>query len=258
MTPEDKAAAREALRRGRLSIEEVEALLAEASKTGRPFAELARAREIILAGPPPSPSPSAAPLPHPRSPVPDSRFPIPASRFPIPLYPALLGASALIFLGLLVATIVYRLDRSRKDRELEVESARAQAESERQAREAGLAYHQRRLAEREAEARAAGDRGRQALAWIEERIGTDPTDPTIYDRAVQATLDLNLFLRDFPDDPDALVLRSRSWELRRNYAEALGDLERALRIKPALEPAVRVRLGILRKLNTRPGGRREG
>lgn len=237
MTPEDKQAAREALQQGRLSVEQVQELLAEADRTGRPFLDLARER-----GPQPPPAPA-----------PPAPAPSPARKLPI--YPALLGASLLIFAGLLVATLVYRLDRSRKDRQLEVESEQARVETERAVLDTKMAYDRRRLAQREADARAALESARQTLAWIDDRIGKDPTDPTIHDRAVEATISLNQYLDSFPDDAPALVLRSRSWELRRNYDVALRDLERALALKPELGAGVRVRLDILRKLNTKPGAR---
>ena len=238
MTPEDKRAAREALQQGRLSVEQVQELLADAGRTGRPFDELARERGL----------PSAkAPAPPPPAPSP------PASRNPV--YPALLGASLLIFTGLLVATIIYRLDRSRRDRQLDLDSAQAHVDTERAALEAKRAYDRRRLAQREADAREGLESARQTRAWIHDRIGKDPGDPTLHDRAVEATISLNQYLDSFPDDAPALVLRSRAWELRRNYDVALRDLERALALKPELAPELRVRLDLLRKLNTKPGAR---
>jgi tetratricopeptide (TPR) repeat protein len=163
-----------------------------------------------------------------------------------------MGASLLIFLGLLIATLIYRFDRSRRDRELELETADSRLQYERSAQEANQAYHRRRLAQTQTEARTALERAREALAWIDDRIAKDPTDPTLHDRAVEATIALNQFLESFPDDAPALSLRARSWEFRRNYDFALRDLERALVLQPTLEPEVRKRLELLRKLNTKP------
>jgi tetratricopeptide (TPR) repeat protein len=242
MTPEDKRQAREALEKGLLKIDQVQTLLAEADRTGRPFAAVAREKGLLAPPPPPPPAPPTPP---------------PARTRPAP-YPVLLGASLLILAALLVATIIYRFDRSRKDLALEEETARSRLETERKVLETKIAYDRRRLAEIEASARAALERARAALAWIDLRIGQDPADPTIHDRAMEAKLAADLFLEAFPEDAPALALRSRAWELRRNYDEALRDLERALSLKPDLEPAERRRLELLRRLNTRPGARPPG
>src|SRR5688572_8133169 len=124
MNEQDKAAARQALERKQLTIEQVEAIRAEVDRTGRPFREVAVSKGL-LASPKPGPSPvqrAIAEL-------------IKTLRIS-PLYLGLLAASFLIFAGLLIATLFKLQERSRKDEELVMETVRSNAEADRKGAEA--------------------------------------------------------------------------------------------------------------------------
>jgi tetratricopeptide (TPR) repeat protein len=232
VTPEDRAAARRALEEGKLSIEEVAAILASCTKTGRSFDLEAAARGTTA-------SPDA-PL----------RPPQPRRGLPAWLFPVLLGGALVIFSGLLLASLSFLRERSERDDDLQEETARSRVEAERLSRLARADYERKTLEERHRQAAEALSGARQALAQAEARAPL-PQDPDRRRLLVEATLGFTKYLDDRPDDAQARIDRSRAHELRGNYDKAVEDLEFALALRKDLEPAHRDRLAQLRKLSRR-------
>lgn len=220
MNDADKAVARRALEEKRLTIEQVEQVRAEVDRTGRPFQEVAAARGFLRAPSPPAP---------------------PAPKIPI-LYQALLAASALIFLGLLIATMSRMKERTRKDEDLAIETEKSNTDSDRKAADARRGYNQQLVSDRE---RAAGEqlaKARDAMARVDRMLGSGTLPPEIVVALNEAFVGYNMYLKVFPDDAAVCVERARTHELRRNYDLAVADLEHAMSLQPALAPALRARI----------------
>src|SRR5688572_20135629 len=165
MKEEDKAAAREALEKKQLTIEQVEQIRAEVDRTGRSFREVAVSKGLLTV-PQPAPSPvrrAIAEL------IRNSRL--------SPLYLGLLAASFLIFAGLLIATLFKLQDRSRQDEELVLETARSNREADRKGAEARRGYTMGVLTEKEAKAREHLAKARAAMARVEAILQSGTLPP---------------------------------------------------------------------------------
>jgi len=161
-----------------------------------------------------------------------------------PLFPILIAAALVILIALLVTTLVSLLERSRREREQAVESAKMVADAERKSAQARQDYQRRTLEERDTRARAALEKARAALKRAE-----DPrAERTFDDPLVEATLNYDTYLDINPNDAAVLVERSRVHAHRRTYPKAVDDLERAVALDPTLEPKVRENLRMLRMM----------
>lgn len=224
MKPADRALAREALLRQKLTIEQVESIRADSDTSGRPFGEIAVARGLLteadvesLAGARP--------------------------RIP-PVYLAMLGASLLIFAGLLIATLLYLRERfSREDRTADI-----MAETERKTAQTRRDYDRRLMEERETRARASLEKARASLTRAEERLRTAPAEQDLLFHLNEAAHGFNAYVEIIADDAPVLVERARVHELRRNYDKAIEDLDRAVSLRPDLEPGVREKRAKMRSL----------
>ncbi len=222
MNAGDRRLAREALLRGRLTIEQITGLRREAEATGRPLARIAVERGLLAVS-------EAAPYLGPAR--------------PSALYPALLALSLAIFTGLLVATLLILGQRSRRDGERALESMESRAEAER-LRRVVIQERQRALALRwEEDARAGLERARKVLRSAEE-LG--PANAEAGRWALQALPAFDAWLDLHPDDAEALVARGRTHEISGGDERALRDLQRALELQPELEPRLRDRIAALR------------
>lgn len=217
MNEQDKAVARLALEEKRLTIEQVESIRAEVDRTGRSFNEVAAARGLVKA-------------PRRRTPS-----------IPI-LYQVLLAASVLIFAGLLIATIVRMRERTRKDDDLALESEKNNTDSDRKAVEARRGYNQSLVTAKETEAQQNLTKARAAMARVETMLGSGTLPPELTVALNEAFVAYNHYLRIFPDDAVVCVERAKTHEMRRNFDLAIADLEHAITIQPALEPALRDRI----------------
>jgi len=217
MNDQDKAAARRMLEEKKLTIEQVEKIRAEVDRTGRPFLEIAAAHVRPTVRPP-----RATPIPI--------------------LSQALLAASVLIFAGLLIATIVRMRERTRKDDDLAIESEKSNSDSDRKAAQARRGYNQSLVAAKETEAQQSLTKARAAMARVESMLGTGTLPPELTVALNEAFIAYNQYLRVFPDDAVVCVERAKTHELRRHYDLAIADLEHAIAVQPALEPALRNRI----------------
>lgn len=226
MNDQDKAAARRALEEKRLTIEQVEQIRAEVDRTGRPFDEIAAAR-----------APGRAPAPR--------TTPIPI------LYQALLAASVLIFAVLLVATLVRMRERTRKDDDLAIESQRSNIDSDRKAADARRGYNRSIFDAKESDAQQSLVKARAAMARVETMLGSGTLPPELTVALNEAFIGYNQYLRVFPDDAVVCVERAKTHEMRRNFDLAIADLEHAITIQPALEPALRDRIAKAKQMLSR-------
>jgi tetratricopeptide (TPR) repeat protein len=226
MNEADKVAARRMLEEKKLTIEQVEQIRVEVDRTGRPFHEIAAARAV------PAPRPPRA-------------TPIPI------LYQALLAASVLIFAGLLIATIVRMRERTRKDDDLAIESEKSNSDSDRKAAEARRGYNQSLVAAKETDAQQSLVKARAAMARVESMLGTGTLPPELTVALNEAFIAYNQYLRIFPDDAVVCVERAKTHEMRRNFDLAIADLEHAIVVQPALEPALRDRIAKARLMLSR-------
>ena len=236
MNERDKAFARESLEKKLLTIEQVEAIRAEADRTGKSFSEAAAALGHKIAAPSP-----VRPL--------WNEF-LKSVRLS-PLYLGLLAASFLIFAGLLIASLFKLQERSRRDEELVLETVRSNKEAHRQSAEARRGYTMGVLSEKEAQAREQLAKARAAMARVETILqsGSLPTELTVH--LNDAFVGFNAYLSEFKDDALVCVERARTHELRRNYDLAIADLEHAISVKPELEPGMKSRIAQLRLLVAR-------
>jgi hypothetical protein len=239
MKDEDKAFAREALEKKQLTIEQVEEVRAEVDRTGRPFKDVALSKGLLSAPkPPPSPVQRAiAEL------IRHSRM--------SPLYLGLLAASFLIFAGLLAATLFKLSERSRKDEDLVLETARSNKEADRKGAEARRGYTMGVLTEKETQAREQLAKARAAMARVESILQSGTLPPELPLHLNDAFVGFNMYLSVIPDDAVVLVERARTHELRRNFDLAVADLEHAVALKPELEPGLKSRIAQLRLLVAR-------
>ena len=244
MNDQDKAAARRAIEEKKLTIEQVEEIRAEVDRTGRSFQDVAAARGLPTATPkPPSPPPpkTAAPLPRRR---------LIAPRIP-PLYAFLLMASFVIFAVLLIMTVARMREQTGKDVDLAIESQKSTADSDRQAAEARRGYNRSLVAAKESEATAQLDKARAAMTRVEKMLNSGTLPPELTVSLNEAFVAYNAYLRVFPDDAVVCVERARTHEMRRNYDLAIADLEHAISLQPALEPALRDRIAKAKQMLAR-------
>jgi tetratricopeptide (TPR) repeat protein len=237
MNEQDKAVARKALESKHLTIEQVQEIRTEVDRTGRPFLDIAAERGLLK----PEPAPPRPPAP---APVPSS---VPAAaggrpKKPIPtLYVVLLGCTLLIVLGVPIS-VLRLFEHSKKDEQLALETERSRAEAERQASDASRGYKRAVISGNEAIARNHLDKARAAMARADKL-----TDPAQIAQALnEAFVGYNMYLQEMPDDADVRIERAGTHQARRNYDLAIADLERAITLRPDLEPAQRERIAQLR------------
>ena len=228
MNESDKVLARRALEKKRLTIGQVEQLLAEAGRSGRSFRDVALGRGLLSAqdfeaAPPPKPMPTP--------------------------YLLLLFASLMIFMGLLLATTWHLQERSKRDVELAVGQSRNMTEADRLSSEARRGYERSIIAEREAKARQALAKARTAMA----KVATAPSiaTPEATQALNEAFVGYNAYLDVLPDDADVRLERAKTHEMRRNYDLAIADLERAAQLKPDQAKPLNDRIAQLRLLLAR-------
>ena len=233
MTPEDRRLAREAIERGSLSVDQVAEIRAAAEAEGLSFAEAARRRGVTLASPPPAPPPAPSAT-------------SPARRSPFPI---LLGLSLAVLTGAAVLTFSRAALDSTEQGDAE-STARARMEAEKAALRARSAY-QRTVTEREAaEAAQALAQARATLTETERRVAGRPVaPPELRDPLLQAAQRFGLWLAAHPDDGKVLMERARAWELYGLPDRARADLEKAVRIDPALAAPAAPALKRLRSQN---------
>ncbi|HZE97903.1 MAG TPA: hypothetical protein VE981_12820 [Planctomycetota bacterium] len=224
MNEQDKAVARRALRDKRLSIDQVEQIKAEVERTGRPFREIAFGRGLLSA---------------------EDLKARPPKQMPT-VYVALLAASLVIFMALLIATTAHLQERSRKDEELAVGSSRNMSETERKSAQARKGYDRSIIQARETRAKEALAKARAAMARADTALKTAPQSPEISLALDEAFTNYNVYLESLPDDADVRIERSRTHTLRRNYDLAIADLERAAQLKPAAAKACQDQISQLR------------
>lgn len=235
MNDQDKAFARRALEEKRLTIEQVEVIRAEVERSGRSFKDVAAARGLLQ-----QPGPAAT-----------AWTGFVNNLRKSPLYLGLLAASFLIFAGLLIASLFKLEERSRQDDDLMMETAKSRAEADRKGGEVRRGYTQSVIQGREAEAREQLGRARAAMARVESILQSGSLPPELTLLLNDAFVGYNSYLQVLPDDAVVLVERAKTHELRRNFDLAIGDLERAIRLKPELEPAMKSRIAQLRLLVAR-------
>jgi len=226
---QDKVLARRALEKKRLSIHQVEQILAEAARTGRSFREIALGRGLLSAPDFQPPPPKQVPLP----------------------YLILLGVSLTIFSVLLVTSTLRLRERSQRDDDLAVEQSKNMTEAEKKSAEARRGYQRSIVEAREARARQALAKARDAMARADDRLKTAPSSPDLPLALNEAFVGYNGYLDVLPDDADVRIERSRTHILRRNYDLAIADLDRAAELKPDRAPALRDQIAQLRLLLAR-------
>lgn len=229
MNAADKLVARRALEQGRLTVEQVEALRAECDRTGRPFEAVAVERGLLAAG--------------------ELRPAVPrkAPRMP-PAYAAMLGASLVIFAGLLVASLLKMRERTRQDEALALETEESRAQADRSGAQAGLTYQRAQVATRLARAQEHLQKARAAMGRVDRLTPSGGSPAEIAAALGEAFVGFNMYLEEMPDDAGVRLERARTHELRRNYDLAIRDLERAGELRPDLKPALLDRIAQLRLL----------
>ena len=234
MNEEDKVFARRAIEEKKLTIEQVEEIRAEVDRTGRSFQDVAASRGLL-------------------APRVDSAVPGPPTprRPKIPLlYELLILATLLIVLGVPISFL--RLFQStKKDADLAVESDRSASESERQAADARRGYNQSLVAAKETEAQQQLVKARAAMARVDTMLGSGTLPPELTVSLNEAFVAYNAYLRVFPDDAVVCVERAKTHEMRRNYDLAIADLQHAISLQPALEPALRDRISKAKQMLAR-------
>jgi tetratricopeptide (TPR) repeat protein len=226
MNDRDKAFARLALQRNRLSIGQVEQIRAEVEKSGRSFRDVAVGCGLLSTTDLLPPAPREMPT----------------------VYFVLLACSLVIFAGLLIASALQIGERSKKDDALAVATSKNMAEADRKSAEARRAYQRSLIETREARAREALARARAAKALADEKLRKEVGSPEAAPHLNEAFSQYNTYLDILPDDAAVRVERADIHELRRNYDRAIDDLERAIELKRELEPALKDRIIQLRLL----------
>jgi tetratricopeptide (TPR) repeat protein len=209
MNDQDKAFARKALEKKLLTIEQIESIRDEVELSGRSFEQVAAAyglkKETV-----------AAPAP-------------PKVKIPL-LYEILIVLTLLIVVGVPVS--IWRLFQgSKKDVELALETERSNVEADRRAGEARAGYQRELINAREARAREALTKARDAMTRAAKF--PDLRSPEAVQALNEAFVGYNTYLEILPDDVEVRVERSRTHELRRNYDLAIADLERVIQLQPA-------------------------
>jgi hypothetical protein len=234
MNEEDKAIARRAIEENRLTIEQVEEIRAVVDRTGRSFQDVAADRGLLALR-------ASSPLPAP---------PDPPGRKVSLFYELLILATLLIVLGVPVS--IWRLiQTSKKDADLAIESDRSNAESDHKAANARRGYYQSLVTARESEAAQQLAKARAAMTRVDSMLSSGTLPPELTVALNEAFVAYNMYLRVFPDDAAVCVERARTHEMRRNYDLAVSDLEHALSIQPALEPALRDRIAKAKQMLAR-------
>jgi tetratricopeptide (TPR) repeat protein len=247
MKDEDKAVARRAIEEKKLTIEQVAEIRAEVDRTGRSFQDVATSRGLLGSPkPPPPPKPVAALPVAPKAP----RGLLGQGRF-TPLYSALLAASFLIFSGLLIMTVVKMRERTVKDQDLALETEKNNSDSDRKAADARRGYNQSLVAARETDAVQQLAKARAAMARVEKILNSGTLPPELTVALNEAFVGYNAYLRVFPDDAAVCIERAKTHEMRRNYDLAIADLEHAISLQPALEPALRDRIAKAKQMLAR-------
>jgi tetratricopeptide (TPR) repeat protein len=226
MREQDKIIARWALQRKRLSIEQVEQIRIESDRSGRTFKDIAVGRGLLSA---------------------DDFKPPPARKIP-PVYFVLLACTLVIFGGLLFATLYRMQERTRKDEDLALESERSNVDADRKGAEASRGYKRSLVTAKESAAREQLAKARAAMARVDQILQRGGFPNEIGLRLDEAFVAYNMYLQETPGDAAVLIERARTHELRRNYDLAIADLDRASRLKPELEPALKERIAQLRLL----------
>jgi tetratricopeptide (TPR) repeat protein len=221
MTDQDKAIARWALRRKRLSIDQVEQIRSECDRSGRSFQDIAVGRGLL----------AAEDFQKPKTP---------------PFYFVLIACSLLIFIGLLVATLVAkdRVTKLTADEALEI--GRQAKESDRSAADASRGYKRAVVHTNEAAAREQLAKAREAMSRVDALSQGGSPPPQALAALDEAFVAYNAYLKELPEDAEARVERSRTHQLRRNYDLAVADLEQAIAIRPDLAPTLKPRIDQLR------------
>ena len=233
MTPQDRTLAREALVQKKLTIEQVTELQKECERSRSSIADAAVRRGLL------TPDDVAALLGAAAPPTPV-------------LFSRLLIATLVILVLLTVTGFVQLARRYARDRRLAEESMRSLAETERLAKEAGLAYQRKQLADREADAAKALGQARAIMKFVEERLRDAPAEPQLNLQLVEATGLFNAALQTRPDVAEILVERARAYELRRDFERALADLDRAIELRKELASKLDPKLQELRLQVARP------
>jgi hypothetical protein len=251
MNDQDKAFAREALERKQLTIEQVEQIRAEVDRTGRSFRDVALSKGLP-AEPKPEKQPSLLDLPgSPRGLLWQALFDLRKKSSIPPLYFGLLAGSFVIFSGLLVWTVVKLQERSQKDDDLVLETARSNKDADRKSAEARRGYTMGVLSEKEGQARENLAKARAAMTRVESILQSGTLPPELTLHLNDAFVGFNMYLSVFPEDAVVLVERARTHELRRNFDLAVADLERGVSLRPELEPGLKSRINQLRLLVAR-------
>jgi len=245
MNDADKAAARRALEEKKLTIEQVEEIRAEVDRSGRSFHDVATSRGLMAM--------PAKPLPpmSPRGLVWRGLSELRNSTRFSPLYAALMAASFVIFATLLVMTIVKMRERTAKDEELAIESEKSNSDADRKAGQARSGYNYALITAKESVAREQLAKARAAMARVDAMLNTGTLPPELTVALNEAFVAYNAYLTKFPEDAAVCVERARTHEMRRNYDLAIADLEHAIALQPALEPALRDRIAKARQMLAR-------
>jgi len=233
MTPQDRTLAREALVQKKLTIDQVTELQKECESSRASLADAAVRRGLLTPDDVASLLGVAAP-------------PAPA------LFSRLLVATLVILVLVTLTGFAQLASRNARDRRLAEESMRSRAETERLAREAGLAYQRKQLADRETDAGKSLEQARTIMRFVEERLRDAPAEPQLHLQLVEATGLFNAALQIRENDPAILVERARAYELRRDFERALADLDRAIELKKELAPGLDAKLNTLRLQVSRP------
>ena len=215
MREQDKVFARWALKRKRLTIEQVEEIRAESGRTGRSFRDVAVGRGLLSA--------------------PDFQPPPPVKIPPV-------------FAGLLAATMIKMGERTKKDDDLALETERSLAEADRKGAEASRGYKRSLVSAHEAAAREHLAKARAAMVRVDKMLASAASAMEISLALNEAFVGYNMYLEEIPDDAPVRVERARTHELRRNYDKAIADLERAIELDRRLEPTLKDRIIQLRLL----------
>lgn len=215
MTPEDRDQARALLLQKLLTIEQVTEIRKVCDRTGRPFAEVA-AR-------------SGLHIPAPRR----------SERFWLIL--------AATFFAVVAAGFALSKERSKRDEELDRETAESMERGHRLAEQARIDYQHRVAQVKLAAAGEALLRARTGMALAEERLRQGASEDSLQTGLLQAIFDFKTYLDVHSSDAAALSDRSRAYELSRLYEKAAADLETAIKLQPELASSLRPRLDALRR-----------
>ena len=233
MRPQDRELARRALEEGRITVDQVTSIRQECEKSGRPFADVALERGIKIA-PAPKPRP-------PKAITPLSKI---GSRSDL-----LLLAGAIVVLTAILIVSGYRVASEwGQDDAITEEMALFRDRADRRALEVRREYARGRVDRRHAEVQAALDGAREALAYVEKRMANGEDGPELYIRLTEAEVGFTRWITSNPEDAGVRIERGRAYDLRKDYAKAIADLERAGELDAKVKPTLRDRIEKLRIL----------